>query len=243
MKSAPDVIAIVGPVAQFGSGHLRRMELLQSRLSLDGISMTLLIDDTGWGEVPYSARVVLLDRRDTAFPPAALRRRDRLLISIDNLGRGREQAHVIYAALPHISMDVAQFRRALRQIILPPEISRIPNRCACSQVIRVRHGLPQADLLLHPYRERLSRERFLKRLIKAESIACYYGQTLFEALYLGKKIFLYDISPLHRILADNFFRVWGGLSYPQLYFDGRGLERLATVVKQAICGGLPDPKV
>ncbi len=243
MKSAPDVLAIVGPVTQFGSGHLRRMELLQSRLSLDGIHMTLLIDDTGWSEVPHGVRVVLLDRRDTMFPPAALLRRDCTLIAVDNLGAGAEQADVRYAALPNISMSVTEIRRSLGQIILPSEITTRPNLCEQAQLIRIKRGVPRADLVLHPYRERLSRKSFLKRLIKADSVACYYGQTLFEALYLGKKIFLYNISPLHGLLADKFFQVWQGLLYPRLYFDGRGLERLAALVKQAIRDGLPDPKV
>ncbi|MCS6984340.1 MAG: hypothetical protein NZM25_04305 [Leptospiraceae bacterium] len=234
------MVALVGPPHKYGYGHLRRMELLKKGLAEQGIELSIIIDDDYWLAIPR-CRVLILDRRDTPFPPSG-RENAFFRLAIDNEGEGQRQAHLSLKLLPHDNMNHREFLQSLSFVILPQSISQRKNRCQSSQVHLFNKNYPYpAELTLYAGRKRIHENLFRHQLMKAKTFSCYYGQSFFEALYLGKEIYLYSLTPRHGQLARFFLEKWTALRHPQLYFDGQGLKRLCTLVKQVVHDGWPSP--
>lgn len=228
-----NVVGIVGDPKNFGYGHLRRMQILKKYLSYENISLEILITNEYWADVPPCS-VLLLDRRDSAFPPAA-KKKAKKLIAFDNQGQGAREAHISLHLLPNTKMNPKEFRESLAYIILPEKISQRKNLCFKAKIhFSPQRHPPRAKLQLFAKHKRTLEHFFRQNLIKSHSFSCYFGQSFFEALYLGKEIFLYSLTPTHRALSLHFLKNWLALKNPQFYFDGKGAQRLSQLIKQLV---------
>lgn len=95
---------------------------------------------------------------------------------------------------------------------------------------RLKTRYPEALIQCSDPAERISETEFLEKLKETPSVVTYFGQTLFEAIYLGKEIYLYDITEYHRELADFFTRQWETDPSLASALDGRGAMRLVNEV-------------
>lgn len=231
------VLIITGPEQIFGSGHEARMHALALALKRHKITVQKLIlgeDETA--TLPLEFSLAILDRRDTAFPDNVLAT-GALRVALDNRGRGRTQASLAYDALPHHLMSDKEYRSALTAVILPGHITRLPCRAAEAKLTLYSDrasAMSTADF--PPQGERLSPQQFTDAMEKAQRPACYFGQALFEAIYLGKDIRLYPITPYHHELAANL--VSRSKANPTLLtaVDGSGLNLFSEAILRMLKG-------
>lgn len=226
------VLIITGPTAVFGSGHWVRMRLVALELRRRKIAVQLLCADADEkiaAPLPYS--VVVLDRRDTAFNAGLAA--DAVKIAVDNRGQGREEADLVCDLLPHHEMNAQQYQHALASLILPPAITATPAAHERAQITLCEDSEAAFAAADFPPAERLSPDAFHSGLMHSASPALYFGQALFEALYLGKHVRLYPVSDYHRKLAVDLYS--RRILEPNLLsaLDGRGLSRFAELVISA----------
>lgn len=229
----PGILIIVGDSAKYGSGHETRMRLVALELKKRKIDVQLVQlapDEPVVVPLPFS--LVLLDRRDTAFN-APLLQAPVQKMAIDNRGAGRGEADVVMDILPHIEMNKAEYSAALRSVILSPEITGKPGKGHEAKLTL--HNTPEeafaaSDFI--PGKERLSPRAYLTRLSASKRPALYFGQALFEAIYLGLDVQLYPVSEYHKKLAVDLFSRC--LIEPDLLsaLDGSGLKRFTDLVQQ-----------
>lgn len=231
MKS---VLIITGEAEHFGSGHIMRMRLVALELKKHKIPTQLVITGSEtMPNIPLPYAVVILDRRDTGFNTPVLESRA-TRIAVDNRGLGRKQAELVADLLPHFSMNATEYKHALAQVLLSPAITQYP---AATQMARIKLCEDRETAFLTadfpPQKERLSPHEFAARLHACERPALYFGQALFEALYLGKQVQLYPVSEYHEKLAvDLYSRT---LIEPDLLsaLDGQGLKRFTDLIISA----------
>jgi len=230
----------------YGTGHHNRMCLLKERLQETGITAEVVFsrDLAGIADLPP---VVLLDSRDDEFPAAALQRKTagHYFIAVDNRGRGRGQGDITWDTLPHMQMNEAELQISLKNCILDPVIvnaGALPETSAKTSKIW-QMSLKEIEALTEPVdliqyasnlRASLDKAEFHRRLVHSKRIATYYGQTFFEALFLGREIYLYDISDYHKELADWFTKRWNDKPELARVLDGGGLNRLAAFIASRI---------
>lgn len=230
---------VAGSGGGYGSGHLRRGEIIVEALCLEGVKCVLMKS----GESPSGGiepDVVVLDSRDDKFPGwlRGFSKKKIVLVAVDNRGAGRDEADVVWDALPHFSMDGVEFRRAIQNCILPGVIRR-EEAGAINSSIRIlskkdAFAMEAEDCLIHyppGERKNVPSSDFQAQLLGASIVITYFGQTFFEALYLGKTIILYSISEYHRLLADAFVHSWSADSKIPFLLDGLGVERFVQMVQ------------
>ncbi len=227
---AYDVCLITAEPAVIGAGHLSRMRAVEKKLLAAGLS-TVLCQNTA---APITARVYVLDQRDEAFPEWAGQNR----LAIDNLGQGARQARANWYCLPNLTMPHAEALLSLQNIILPDQFSSRPNLSHRARVYYAGARRPEVApgdyLWLPPGQRVFIAEGFLslrqRQLLDATRVVTYFGQTFFEALYLGKEIVLYDIGDYHRQLSQLTMKLLSSNLWPR-YFRGQGLSRLADQIR------------
>lgn len=229
----PGVLIITGETAKYGSGHdvrMRAVALELKKRKIDVQKVTLAPDEPLIVPLPFA--VALLDRRDTAFNPPLTELRVKK-IAVDNRGAGRAEADLIADLLPHPEMNKSEYSAALGSIILSREISSLPSRASASLITlhnSAEEAFAAADFV--PGKERLAPREFRQRLAAASRPALYFGQSLFEALYLGLHVQLYPVSDYHKKLAVDLFS--RQLIEPDLLsaLDGKGLERFTDLIQK-----------
>lgn len=231
MKS---VLIIVGNTHTYGTGHAMRMRSVALELRKKKITVQLITAPADTAvHLPLSAPVVILDRRDTAFNPGVFTAGS-VKIAVDNRGSGRDEADIVADLLPHYSMSKQEYADALRAVILHPAIAAMPalsDRAEITLCESREEALQQADF---PHNtSRLSPSAFREALAASRRPALYFGQALFEALYLGKSVQLYPVSEYHKKLAVDIYS--RRLLEPTLLsaLDGRGLSRFVDIVATA----------
>ena len=239
------IVALVGFGGIYGYGHFYRILNLKNCLRRHEIEMKIIFKwpDDSIDLAGYSA--FILDKRDVSFPKEIVYKGMKR-IAMDNRGTGRCQAHLKIDTLPHYDMNIHDLKQSLRHIMLHEFLTKKPSKLSFSYLKYLpgrRSGLKknltcdplEYKKLIHiktePYHLDLQLE-YLKKLGNLESIDTYFGQTLFEAIYLGKRVSLYGISPYHRRLSEWFLRRWNTLLSPGLYFDGKGLWRVSERVRE-----------
>jgi hypothetical protein len=234
----------------YGTGHFNRMRLLKNHLEKMNITCEIVSGKsmaTGIG----SRKVVLLDSRDDEFPGEVMTQKkdDHYFIAIDNRGEGRRQCDLVWDTLPHMNMTENELKTALKNCILDPNIYERLARPAKSKIIRttlenIEAEKNKIDLIQYAEKDRekmnepTNETQFHEKLIHSKKIATYFGQTFFEALYLGKEIYLYDISDYHKQLSDWFTGRWNRQPDLNEIFDGQGLHRLAVLIRSILLGVL-----
>ena len=236
MKS---VLIITGPESEFGSGHEMRMHALALELKRHKVTVQKVVLSEGEEpKLPLAFDVVILDRRDTAFPLSVLRSNAKR-IALDNRGVGRVQAHACYDALPHLAMDDSKYRTALTHVLLPARVTDLPCRSHEARLTLHADGKSAhaaADFPL--FSSRIPPRQFTDAMLKANSVACYFGQAMFEAIYLGKNVQLYPVSQYHKELAEDFAERLKRQQNLLTALDGSGLRRLRQFVIHALKGAI-----
>lgn len=231
MKS---IVIITGATHTYGTGHAMRMRTVALELKKKKIPVQLAtLSPEEILELPLPASVVILDRRDTQFNASVLQSTS-IKIAVDNRGLGREQADIVADLLPHSSMSKQEYTNALRAVALHNDITALPSATGKANITlhETREAAMQhADFPLG--NERLSPVAFRAALAACERPALYFGQALFEALYLGKAVQLYPVSEYHKKLAVDLYS--RRLLEPELLsaLDGRGLSRFVEIVTAA----------
>ncbi len=223
------VICIIGVGETYGYGHFFRILSLQKSLRQNGITLKIISSP----QKDYiKKQIVILDKRDSGFPPWMLKEKKNTLITLDNQGLGRQQAHIVWDTLPHPTMNGYEFKQTLRRVMLPNILNQNKSKANQANIKYLpRYNLHDQSILKSPKQISIkSQSAHIDHMIRQDKVYTYFGQTLFEAIYLGKEIHLYSISPYHKILSIFFMRRWSGLKKPNLYLDGGGVERLTTLI-------------
>jgi len=248
MKS--EVLIITNKGGIYGTGHFHRAQFLQNHLQKMKVSSEIILGNNDSTRNYESHRVVILDSRDDEFPHQLInqKRDDHYFIALDNRGKGRSQCDIIWDTLPHTKMNEIELKNSLKNCILNPAIFQHKNKSGKSKIIRttlekIKADIDNLDLIQYPQNsdknnDRLSEQEFHDKLLHSCKIATYYGQTFFEALYLGKEIYLYDVSEYHQQLSDWFTDHWNQQPELSQVFDGQGLHRLAVLIRSILSGVL-----
>lgn len=227
------VLIITGNTHTYGTGHAMRMRTVALELKKKKIPVQMLTAAPEANlQLPLTVRVAILDRRDTGFNPGLPA--GVIKIAVDNRGPAREQADIACDLLPHYEMTKKQYSDALCSVVLHPSITALPP------------ATEGAEITLHESREsaisaadfpqntaRLSPAAYRAALAACSRPALYFGQALFEALYLGKNVQLYPVSEYHKKLAVDLYS--RRLLEPDLLsaLDGGGLMRFVEIVAAA----------
>jgi hypothetical protein len=230
----PGILVITGDNARYGSGHETRMHQVALALKKRKIEVQKVCIEHG--EIlatPLPCSLVILDRRDTGFNPP-LADLPVLKIAVDNRGQGRDQAHHAIDLLPHLSMNRQEYSAALKHVILPSWVTETPARSAGARITlhsTREEAAAAADFIPGP--NRLPEREFIGQLRRVKKPALYFGQALFEAVYLGLDVQLYPVSEYHKKLAVDLFSRY--LIEPDLLaaVDGSGLNWFVDQVQQA----------
>lgn len=235
MKSA---LIIVGSPEHFGYGHLNRMRLLAFELKRHKWSSQIICtDDDEIVRAQIDFNILLLDRRDTSFPNISPKPSfDFHRVTIDNRGDSRNNSDATFDILPHPDQSEIEFFLSLRRLILHDAIAERPSAAhqATIQLIEppdtVVADFSQSPVSTNEGLLRLSSNEYIRKIDEAKTVRCYYGQTFFEALYLGKHIYLECISDYHKKLSATFIE--RTKLYPRWleYFDGKGTQHLAREI-------------
>lgn len=234
------VLLITGPASEYGSGHEMRMHTLALELKRHRLTVQkLVLGEKEEADLPLEYAAVILDRRDTGFPKSVLNT-SAIRIALDNRGSGRMQAHTSYDALPHPAMDDTQYRTALSAVLLPAHVAAIPGLAAKAGIqLHSDRNSAFAAADFPRFSGRMSPRQFTESMRRAERVACYFGQTMFEAIYLGKKVELYPVSEYHSELAEDFSARLARHKDLLSALDGSGTQRLRQFILRALKGDIP----
>lgn len=255
----PDVLIITGSGPRLGSGHLKRMQVLNNILKDNRIN-TQLVNWAGNQKLNLNSyqkktRVVVLDRRDTRISDLNLQKKsEHTFILIDNRNEDRKKTGVVFDTLPHFEMPDEEFNRSLDNFLLNPVYENYQARPApvpvFTDVKYVDNDLilySKIDKLMNPvfhnrvfclphptlkFRLNLSAEDLAKKITGSSFIITYFGQTLFEALYLGKPVAIYSISPYHTKLSRFFIDKYNSLSLNTRPIKANGYKNLIALIKE-----------
>lgn len=226
------ILFLVGDPKIYGSGHFLRCKIICKNLSDMGVKSRIHFFPSQFSFAHVSeAKLIVFDVRDEEIPLIA---RECFTIAMDNRGTGRTQANLVLDALPHFSMNGSQFLNSLSLVTLSPLILQYPNHCDKATIKTIEKGkaLREQTRTFSPLARwpRMSKRNYAAALKKFNTVRLYFGQSLFEAIYMGKNIELYSISDYHGALARWIEMRWRGLCMPKLYFDGKGSLRLAKII-------------
>ncbi|MDH4200816.1 MAG: hypothetical protein OEV66_10600 [Spirochaetia bacterium] len=245
----PEILLVTNKGGAYGMGHFYRMNLLSEHLKKMKIASDIALGSE-LKSISGNYKLIILDSRDDNFPEILMNQKSKYnyYVALDNRGEGRKQCDIVWDTLPHFEMNLTELKNVLKNCILDPEIFQIKGRPDKAKIIKttaeeVESGKLEIDLIQKPLssRDPLAPNEFHKRLIESHKVATYYGQTFFEALYLGKEIYLFDISEYHKRLSDWFIPNWEAQPEIVHFFDGQGLHRLAVLARSIVSGVLDFP--
>ncbi|MDH5716125.1 MAG: hypothetical protein OEZ22_00635 [Spirochaetia bacterium] len=241
MKSEKkNILILTANPEKHGNGHITRMKILQNALKLKNVKSKIKIWENQEIKDFNNYKIVILDNRDSHFPENILLKKNIIKIAVDNRGIGRKQADYIRDILPHFKMKNNEIRESLKNIILPDYFINVKNQILEAQLFHVKtflNGKKNQNIENKQFvsikinqEKRLSPKKFQQLLKNSSIVCCYFGQTLFEALYLGKKICLHDISEYHAKLSDWFCNFWQKAEDDKKLLDGLGTERFVNFI-------------
>lgn len=232
MKS---VLIITGPTEKFGTGHAVRMHSLALELKKHKVTVQHLVASPSVVvEMPLPYSLVILDRRDTEFNPVK-GDKEIFKVAIDNRGPGREAADLVLDLLPHFDMNRKEYAESLQNLILRPDITGFP--CASPSAKITLYNTPEeaaAAADFYPGQQRFAPREFSEKLKNCRRPALYFGQTLFEAIYLGLDVQLYPVTDYHKRLAVDLFARQLIENNLLNHVDGLGLSRVTEQLVQTL---------
>lgn len=224
MKS---VLIITGPTEKYGTGHAVRMHALALELKKHKITVQHLVATPSVvvaAPLPYS--LVVLDRRDTDFN-AEKDGKNVPRVALDNRGPARQSADYVLDLLPHFDMNRREYSDALKHLILRPDITAFPCASASARITLHNTAEEAAEVAdFYPGVQRFAPREFSEKLKNCRKPALYFGQTLFEAIYLGLDVQLYPVTDYHKRLAVDLFARQLIENNLLALVDGLGLSRV-----------------
>ncbi|TGK36442.1 spore coat biosynthesis protein F [Leptospira gomenensis] len=257
---------LAGDPKRFGSGHFERTRILFVLLSSEGYETIRLSQFPPDGEVD----LIVVDSRDIPIPEYSKTK----LFLIDHFGPERRR-YRIYDALPHPDSEIPF---SPDRILIPPRLKttepkdgsyllcyagnlrvsetetldvhleRLRSSENVEKIVRVGGAEPRSPLVEH--RSRISSFRFRELLSGSSGFAGYFGQSLFEAVFLKKKVSSFSIGPIHTALSElaekNFGIPFAGelgtdrfgqtseLRRSTVTIDGSGYPRLLAEVQDCL---------
>ncbi|PJZ53868.1 cytidylyltransferase domain-containing protein [Leptospira adleri] len=208
---------LAGDPVLFGSGHFERSRILFSLLSSEGFH-------SSWrNEFPKDGDLDLLvvDSRDIRIPEYSKTK----IFLLDHFGSDRKK-YSHFEILPHPEIKKTF---SLDQILIPPRLRSLDTKngsyilCYAgnlelrfvsvldsfletmrakeefSKVIRI--GGVNSDLDTIEVLSRVSAFSFQTLLAESGAFIGYFGQSLFEAVFFGKKVASFSIGPVHSALS------------------------------------------
>ncbi|MBL8022343.1 MAG: hypothetical protein JNM27_21885 [Leptospirales bacterium] len=217
---------IAGVGAEFGTGHLKRMEKLAEYLTRRNHSTVIVAMDSSTplsrleADDASKCRLTVFDARDVD-PQIATGR----VIALDNRHPNRrtmDSRVVFHDTIPHpdVSMTVA-----MQNCLVDPEF--------CDQASNGRRALiyagswhgdpPGLDILASlgyelvqvggqknprvTWHERLSPVDFRQEMCRSSLVFTYFGMTALQAMYLKKQVILFSIGDVHDRLSLNLAQI------------------------------------
>ncbi|EMJ94617.1 cytidylyltransferase domain-containing protein [Leptospira alstonii] len=209
---------LIGNPKEFGSGHFERSRILFALLSANDYETIWLEEFSVDGE----ADLIVVDSRDILIPEYSKTR----ILLLDHFGPDRKK-YEHYDLLPHPENSD---RFSLDQILIPPALLNVDRKsdgshllCYAgnidsrfskeldsfleslnlrekfSRVVRVGGAPPVSNRI--EFVSRVSKFEFQNLLINSSGFVGYFGQSLFEAIFLNKKVCSYSIGPVHSSLS------------------------------------------
>lgn len=223
-KSKGKIALLVAPAKEFGSGHEARSHILYSLLPDRDWEPTLISKFPKDGE--YQG--LIIDYRDISIP---IEYKKTKLLLLDHFGAERK-IHPHFDLLPHplnrgdFDWSNILLPPSLTSSALNPtqeemeeyeffcyagtiekrqsnDLDRILLRQSPSgKILRVGGTPPAAENARIEHVDRLSTNDYLTALRGSKRFFGYFGQSLFEALYLGIPSATFGISPVHETLSS-----------------------------------------
>ncbi|MDV6237226.1 spore coat biosynthesis protein F [Leptospira ellisii] len=257
---------LAGDPKRFGSGHFERSRILFVLLSAEGYETTRL------SEFPEDGKedLIVVDSRDIPIPEYSKTK----LLLIDHFGPERYE-HRSYEALPHPDSRIPF---SPDRILIPPRLKATETRdesyllCYAGglgvsetemldvyleslrssekigKIVRV-GGTPSHSPFVE-HRSRISSYRFRELLAASAAFSGYFGQSLFEAVFLKKKVSGFSIGPIHTVLSELAEKDFGipfagelgterfgrnpELRPSKVTIDGSGYSRLLNEVRECL---------
>ncbi|TGK58224.1 spore coat biosynthesis protein F [Leptospira wolffii] len=212
---------LVAPAKEYGSGHFARSSILFSLLPFRNWEPAWLREFPKDGEY----EILLIDHRDIEIPFEYKRTK---VLLLDHFGKDRKN-YPHWDVLPHpenesdfdwnrILLPPALFSSEFRTgqeskkydlfcysgSLGEAETQKLDSffrtYFSGKKVLRVGGQTPEKDANIE-YASRLSRPEYLNALASSRSFLGYFGQSLFEALYLKIPSATFSISPVHESLS------------------------------------------
>ncbi|TGM12843.1 spore coat biosynthesis protein F [Leptospira selangorensis] len=212
---------LVAPAKEFGSGHFSRTSLLYSFLPYKDWEPEWISTFPKDGEYD----ILLIDFRDIEIP---IPYRKTKVLLLDHFGEDKKKYN-FWDLLPHSENDQ---NFDWEQILIPPNLissatneekspakeygifcyagnlgkeesenlDRFLIQNSAQKKIRIGGTPPKTNEI--EYFPRLSRVQYLQTLRSSEKFLGYFGQSVFEALYLRIPSATFSISPIHRELSS-----------------------------------------
>ncbi|EKO07459.1 glycosyltransferase family protein [Leptospira interrogans] len=208
-----------GDPKDFGSGHFERSRILFALLA------TVPYETFWLREFPKEENLDLLivDSRDISIPEYSKTK----VLLLDHFGSDRKKFHH-YDLLPHSDIED---RFSLDQILIPPGLFNLDRKqidnsyilCYAGNIdhhttfsldsflesLSLRENIPKivriggtsTTFKQIEFIPRVSKFKFQNLLATCSGFVSYFGQSLFEAIFLDKKVCTYSISPVHSSLS------------------------------------------
>ncbi len=237
-ESELHALCVVGYGCGYGHGHILRMLGLQKNLKGYGIKLNIF---KSFKDVNVPYQIIVLDKRNVSFPNKIIMNKKKILIAVDNLGLGRQQADIVWDTLPNMAMNTHELKTSLFRLLLPDYLTQKRSKAQQSSLRYLPRYQAHPKHILAGDKFKMvslkSQMIYINQMMRRKQIYTYFGQSLFEAIYLGKEIKLYHISPYHRMLALWFVQKWSGLQKTNFHLDGKGMQRLAKLISNLSFGG------
>jgi spore coat polysaccharide biosynthesis protein SpsF len=257
-KHSNKIVIVYAPVAEHGSGHFSRMRLLRVYLESLGFSIQFtdefLKDDFHLG---------VLDYRETEIPPSMIPDK---WVKLDNFGNVQGQETFFYS-LPQPQLDLNLYKdnflfsgslERAKEINVSLRIGvfyyaggldrkssdyldlwvseQFPNQ----PKFRVGGTKPTRKDI--GFAERLSAYGFYQKINQSQVFISYFGQSLFEAYYLGVSIYSYSISHYHEELSV-FAEACFGIPHLGNVFYSEFLQEIPDFQRKVEISGMGFTKV
>ena len=204
---------------------------LKENLKNYGIKLNIF---TAFKKSDMSSQIIVLDKRDVGFPNEMIMNKKNILIAVDNLGFGRQQADIVWDTLPHMTMNTRELKISLRRLLLPDCLTCKQSKAEQANLCYSPRYQAHSKVVLAGGKSKIVSLKnqiiYINQMMRKKQIYTYFGQSLFEAIYLGKEIKLYHISPYHKRLASWFMKKWSGFQKINFYLDGQGTKRFAKLI-------------
>ena len=244
------ILFIAGYLGFYGRGHYIRAVRLKRYLKDKNIQVDIFQYNSSKTNQKINMQkyyLIILDVRDTPFP-SFIQNLSIPIIVLDNRGSDREKANVIWDTLPHFDMSYEDLQTSIQNILIPLELilyvqKNTTVKRSASKVYCSKDGKDTNEIELwkeHQIFNHLrfsqnskyySEKKYMNKLLQSEAIFTYFGQSAFEAIFLGIYIVLFPITPYHKKLNEFLVDIYRKPFFANCFL-GNGYERLISKITE-----------